>query len=79
MKTDRRSSEIAGPKLPRPLPSTIEGTVRGLGLISRLPSKRAIRRAEGKLAPILLAEGESSGLPPDPSEPPPLPDSRRDG
>ena len=63
-----------GPKLPPPPAWLEEDLVNDLGWLSRGPHRRAERWAERWLAPMLLRDGEPSGLPPDPEEPPPLTD-----
>lgn len=73
MKAVRTSRNPAVRRLPAP-PSQREDRVNDLGWFSRGPTKRAEREAAEGIAGLLLADGEESGLPPDPSEPPPLPE-----
>ena len=73
MKTNEAPARYTGPKLPHP-PAQSEDVVNDLGWLSRGPSRRANREADRHLAPMLLSDGEPSGLPPDPTEAPPLPE-----
>jgi hypothetical protein len=59
-------------RLPRP-PVQRRDLVNDLGWLSRGLAKKADAQAQPTIESWLLAEGEDSGLPPDPVEPPPLP------
>jgi hypothetical protein len=72
MKTHEVSMRLRG-KLPAP-PAQREDIVKGIGWSYGPAIRRTKERAGGDLRPLLLADGEPSGLPADPSEPPPLPD-----
>src|SRR5205807_3188709 len=74
MKTRNRAERYVGPKLPPPLDGQFEDWVNDLGWFSRGPADRADRAADAQLEPLLLRDDESTGLPPDPVEPPRLPD-----
>jgi hypothetical protein len=69
----KKREEPRLPRLPRP-PDQQEDRVNDLGWFSHGPTIRAHREAEDALEPLLLEEGEPSGLPPDPAESPPLPE-----
>ena len=60
-------------RLPRP-PAQRRDVVNDLGWLSRGLARKADAAARPAIEAYLLAEGEDSGLPPDPVEPPPLPD-----
>lgn len=60
------------PKLPPPPPQKPD-YVNDFGWLSNGYSRQAEEGAARAIAPLLLRDGEESGLPPDPLEPPPLP------
>jgi len=60
------------PKMSPPPPQQ-EDRVNDLGWVSRGPARRRRKETDAWLEGFLLKDGEESGLPPDPKEPPPLP------
>ena len=76
MKTRKQHAEavVEPPRLPPPPDVIFDDRVNDLGWLSRGPSRRAEREAARELEPLVLRDGEESGLPPDPQEGPPLPE-----
>lgn len=60
-------------KLPAP-PAQHDDMVKGIGWSYGPAIRQTREQAEADLAPLVLADGEPSGLPDDPSAPPPLPE-----
>ncbi|MDP9244411.1 MAG: hypothetical protein M3O77_04930, partial [Chloroflexota bacterium] len=59
-------------RLPRPPEPVYHDVVNDLGWLSRGPARRADREGAADIEPLLLRDGEDSGLPPDPPKAPPL-------
>jgi hypothetical protein len=76
MKTRGQNIEAVeeAPRLPRSPDLIYDDRVNDLGWLSRGSSRRADREAAREIQPLLLRDGQGSGLPPDPPQAPPLPD-----